>query len=218
MHVQRANTIVITVSRQLGSGGTAIARQVSRRLGFRYVDREILSRATEHLGSEEDNIAFREERVSGFMEDLLRGFIYGPPESAYIPPPVRPVYDIDLFSAEADIIRKIADAYDAVIVGRAAFHVLRDRPGLIKVFLHAPEASRIRRVMETRRITDHGKAAGMIRESDSSRRRFIESVAGVQWTDACCYHLSVDTDCSGFADTENMIAKLTETVKSKLGR
>jgi cytidylate kinase len=218
MGADDTNTILITVSRQLGSGGAYVAQQVAKRLGFRYVDREVLSRATENLGGEEENLAFREERVSGFIEDLLRGYIYGTPETAYVPPPVRPVYDMELFRTEAAIIQRIADKYDAVIVGRAGFHVLRDRPGLVKVFLHAPETSRIRRVMEIYRIADPGEAADIIRESDSSRRRFINTVAGVEWSDARSYHLSVDTAFSGLEGAEDMLTQLAERARSRLGR
>jgi cytidylate kinase len=213
-----SNTILIAVSRQLGSGGANIAQQVAKRLGFRYVDREVLSRATEHLGSEVENLAFREERVSGFIEDLLRGYIYGTPETAYMPPPVLPVYDMELFRTEAAIIQRIADKYDAVIVGRAGFHVLRERPGLVKVFLHAPEPSRIRRVMEIYRIADPGEAAEMIRESDKSRRRFINTVAGVEWTDARSYHLCVDTAYSGLEGSGDMLTKLAEAARNRVGR
>jgi cytidylate kinase len=218
MSAHDTNTILITVSRQLGSGGAYIAQQVANRLGFRYVDREVLNRATEYLGDEEENLAFREERVSGFVEDLLRGYVYGTPETPYVPPPVRPVYDIELFRAEAAIIQRIADKYDAVIVGRAGFHVLRDRPGLIKVFLHAPETSRIRRVMGKYRIADPGEAAEMIRVSDSSRRKFIDTVAGVEWSDARSYHLCIDTAYSGPEGSEDMLATLAETARKRLGR
>jgi cytidylate kinase len=218
MSTRDAHNILIAVSRQLGSGGAYVAQQVAKQLGFRYVDREILSRATEYLGSEEESLAFREERVSGFIEDLLRGYIYGTPESAYIPPPIRPVYDIELFRTEAGIINRIADKYDAVIVGRAAFHVLKDRPGLVKVFLHAPGKSRIRRIMQIYHIADAGEAAGIMSDSDSRRSRFIETVAGVDWTDARSYHLSVDTAFSGLAGTIDMILKLAETVRKTLGR
>jgi cytidylate kinase len=214
----QTNTILVTVSRQFGSGGTYIAQQVAKRLGFRYVDREILGRATDYLGSEEETLAFREERVSGFLENLLRGFIYGPPEAAYVPPPLRPVYDIELFRTEAEIIKKIADRYDAVIVGRAAFHVLQGRTGLVKVFLHAPDKARIQRVMELYHILDPREAEGIVSDSDKQRRRFIETAVGVNWTDSRCYHLSVDSAYSGFAASEDMILRLVDTARAAAGR
>ncbi len=218
MNAGETSTILITVSRQLGSGGAYIAQKVAKRLGFRYVDRDVLSRATEYLGSDEESLAFREERVSGFLEDLLRGFIYGAPESAYVPPPVRPIYDVELFRTEAAVINRIADKYDAVIVGRAGFHVLKGRPGLVNVFLHAPEKSRMERVMEIYHIADPKEASGIVNESDEKRRRFIETVAGVNWTDARCYHLSLDTAFSGLAASEDMILKLVDTMRSASGK
>ncbi len=214
MSASEKRTTLVTISRQLGSGGSYIAQQVARRLGFRYVDREVLSRATEYLGSEEESLASREERVSGFLEDLLRGFIYATPESAYVPPPIRPVYDIELFRTEAEIIRRLADKYDAVIVGRAGFHVLKDRPGLVNVFLHAPEKSRVERIIEIYHIPDRNEASEVIMESDRKRRKFIEAVAGVNWTDARCYHLSLDTSYQGLAASVDMILKLVERARS----
>jgi Cytidylate kinase-like family len=101
--------VVITISRQMGSGGAYLGQRVANRLGFRYVDRDILKRATGYLRESEENLAFREERVSGFLENLLKGFIYGSPETAYVPPSIRPVYDVELFNTEAGIIESIAE-------------------------------------------------------------------------------------------------------------
>lgn len=202
----------------MGSGGAYLGRRVANRLGFKYVDRDILKRATEYLGESEENITFREERVSGFLENLLKGFIYGSPETAYVPPSIRPVYDVDLYKAEAGIIAGIADRDNAVIVGRAGFHVLEDRIGLASVFLHAPEDFRIRRVTEGYGISVQEEAVALVRQSDLQRRRFIKAVAGVEWTDARCYHLCINTGAAGLATAEDMIVELAEKVRSSLDR
>ena len=209
--------VLITISRQMGSGGSYLGRRVAERLGFRYVDRDILKQATEHLGESEENLSYREERVSGFLEDLLKGFIFGSPEAAYAPPSIRPVYDMDIFNAEAGIIKSIADRYNAVIVGRAGFHVLKDRGRLATVFLHAPEDFRIRRVAEAYRMSTPEEAAGLIRQSDTQRRRFVKTVAGADWTDAQCYHLCINTGAAGLEAAEDMIVKLAEKVRNNPG-
>ncbi|MEJ2684502.1 MAG: cytidylate kinase-like family protein [Candidatus Sulfobium sp.] len=208
--------VLITISRQMGSGGAYLGRRVANRLGFRYVDRDILKEATQYLGENEENITFREERVSGFLENLLKGFIYGSPETAYVPPSIRPVYDIDLYNAEARIIAGIADRDNAVIVGRAGFHVLEGRRGLASVFLHAPEDFRLRRVTEGYHMSIPEDAAALIRQSDVQRRRFIKTVAGVEWTDARCYHLSINTGAAGLAAAEDMILQLAEKVRNSM--
>jgi cytidylate kinase len=204
---------LITISRQMGSGGSYIGRRLSERLGIRYVDRDVLRSASEYLGQDEEQIESREERASGFLSDLLRGFIQGSPEAAYVPPPLRPVYDRELFEAEALVIRRIADAWDSVIVGRGGFHVLKERPGLISVFLHAPEQFRLKRIMQVYDISDPSEAADLIRDSDRKRKRFIKAFAGVEWTDARCYRLCINTAFAGFDAAEEMILKLVEQVK-----
>jgi cytidylate kinase len=211
------DNVLITISRQMGSGGSYLGRRVADRLGFRYVDRDILKQATGYLRESEENIAFREERVSGFLENLLKGFIYGSSETAYVPPPIRPVYDVDLFSAETAIIAAIADRDNAVIVGRAGFHVLKNRGKLASVFLHAPEGFRRRRVTEAYNLSSPDEAATLIRQSDTQRRRFIKTVAGVDWTDARCYHLCINTGAVGLAAAEEMIVELAEKVRNKPG-
>jgi cytidylate kinase len=210
--------LLITISRQIGSGGSCIGRRLSERLGIRYADRAILKSTTEYLGQDEEQIGFREERASGFLEDLLRGFIQGSPEAAYVPPPLRPVYDPELFETEALVIRKIADIGDCVIVGRGAFHVLRERAGLISVFLHAPEEFRLERIMHAYQIPDSSAAAELVRDSDRKRNRYVKSLAGVEWTDSRCYHLCINTAFAGFGTAEEMILKLVDQVKSNRPR
>jgi cytidylate kinase len=210
------DTLLITISRQMGSGGAYLGRRVADRLGFRYVDRDILKQATEHLGESEETVAFREERVSGFLENILKGFIYGSPETAYVPPSIRPVYDVELFNAEAGIIENIADKHNAVIVGRAGFHVLKDRPGLVSIFLHAPEDFRIRRVTEAYNLSSPAEAATLIKQSDTQRKRFIKTVAGVDWTDARCYGFCINSAAAGLAAAEEMIVELAERVRKSL--
>lgn len=214
MKERPGQNVLITISRQIGSGGSYLGRRVANRLGFRYVDSDILKQATQYLGESEEDISFREERVSGFLEGLLKGFIYGSPEIAYMPPSIRPVYDAELFNAEARIISGIADRHNAVIVGRAAFHVLKDRRGLASIFLHASEDFRLRRVREAYHISTRHEAQMLIRQSDSRRRRFIKTVAGVDWTDAKCYHLCINTGATGLAVAEDMVAKLAEKVRN----
>ena len=210
---ERDQRLLIAISRQMGSGGSYIGQRLSSRLGIKYVDRDILRRTTEYLGEDEKQLEFREERVSGVLENLLKGFIHGSPEAAYMPPLIRPVYDPELFKTEARVIQKIADAHDSVIVGRAGFHVLRKRPGLISVFLHAPEEIRIKRVMELYHISGLSEAAELIRESDKERKRFIKVVSGMDWTDSLCSHLCIDTAFTGFDAAEEIILKLVEKVK-----
>jgi cytidylate kinase len=207
--------ITITISRQIGSGGTYVGQEVAKRLGFRYMDREIVRQVADHLKEDEGLLADRQERISSFWENLLRSCSVCTPETGYAPPPLRPLMDGELFAAEALIIRKIAERCSTVIVGRGAFHILADLPGLVNVFLHASPEFRIRRVMDIFNIADAGRAEALVAGSDRHRKRFIRTIAGAEWTDALNYHLSIDTGVIGFSDACEMILCRARTLLGK---
>src|SRR5207253_9891039 len=70
----------VTIARRMGSGGSYVGRVIAERLGLRYVDREVLHRAAETLGVEEEALEANRERVSTFWERFLGSLSFGPPE------------------------------------------------------------------------------------------------------------------------------------------
>lgn len=203
--------LILTISRQMGSGGSFLGRQAAKRLGLRYLDREILRRAARELKVEEANLAEREERLSSFWENFSRSLTLGLPEAGYLPPPIQLVHDEELFAVEAEIIRKAAEEGGAVIVGRGGFHVLRGKAGVVNVFLHAGREFRCRRVASVYGIEEAGKAEELLEESDRERRRFIEAMTGSGWTDALNYHLAIDTGFAGLATAEEILVRFCAT-------
>ncbi len=208
-----AENVIVTISRQLGCGGSFVGRKVADRLGIKYVDREILRRLSAYLQEDENILAEREERVSGFWEKVMQTLSYGVPEAGYVPPPLRAIPDEDLFAAEAKIIKELAENCSAVIAGRAGFHILKGRPNLAKVLLHAPREFRIHRIMKVFNIPDYSSAEELVDESDRQRRKFVKVVTDLDWTDASCYHLCVDTEASGLSGATEMILTLAEKIR-----
>ena len=200
--------IAITISKQMGSGGSYVGYLVAKELGFKYIDREILRQAAEHLGTKVSALENHDERSCGLIDSLVRAFTFGTPEAAYVPPMSRPVYDKDLFTLESGIMNEIADRCSAVIAGRAGFHVLRERPGVIRVFFHAPIEFRVQRVMRAQPVADVAEVRAKVEESDRRRSKFVRDMVGVDWTDARNYHLCIDSSCVGFAASADMIIKL----------
>ncbi len=205
---------VVTLSRLMGSGGAYIGHLVARKLGVRCVDREILREAAKKLGTD---VRFLEEvdgRSSSLLKSIVRSFGMGSPEAISQPPPALPVHERELFELQGRIIREIALQYDAVIIGRGAFHVLRGHPGVVHVFVHAPEAFRVSRVMKVQNITDVDEARTLVRESDQRRRKFIRDMTGSNWMDARNYHLCIDSSLAGFPSCVETIVKLVNPSKT----
>ena len=211
--MEREPKTVVTIARQLGSGGSYLGRRVAQRQGFAYLDREILQEAAASLGVDASELEGAEERVGGFWERVLRAFELGTPDVAYFPPPVRAIPDEVLFEIETKVIRRTAVERDCVIVGHAGFHSLQGEPRLANVFVHAPLDFRVRRVADLYRTTDE-EARAMIERADQDRERFILRMTGKSWYDARNYHLSVDTERTGFERAEEMILALTEPLRA----
>jgi hypothetical protein len=95
--------IALTISRQMRSGGSYVGYLVARELGWRYVDREVLQRAAERLGTNTSALEDLDERSMGILKNIIRGFSFSILETAYVPPMTQPVYDRDLFSLECAV-------------------------------------------------------------------------------------------------------------------
>ena len=184
--------VVLTISRQIGSGGAYIGQAVARQLGLKYLDREILRQAAEALGAREADVEDLEERLAGFWSSLGPGIFAGAPDAPYVAPPPPGVREGQVFEAETQLIRDIAAREDAVIVGRGAPHLLRDHPGVIRMFVHAPAAWRVVEIRKAYGLSEP-EARVLLEQSDRRRAKFVQGLIGRLWTDACLYDLTVDS-------------------------
>jgi cytidylate kinase len=199
--------VVITIARQLGSGGSYLGQRVAKRLGYAYIDRQILQQAAKELGIEETVLAQRSERLQSFWEKLIKVFTLGVPDGIYTPPP-RWVTDAELIETERRLIAELAVRGPCVVLGHGAFQLLRGRARLFNVFVHAPHAFRVERVMSIYHARNRGEAARMIKRSDKERRGYLRTFADLDWYDARNYHLTIDTGVIEFAAAEELIASL----------
>ncbi len=206
-----SSTVVLSISRQLGSGGSFIGQGVAHRLGLKYVDREILKQAATLLGREDEDLAQLEERVANAWVRLTRHLSIGPPDALFTPPrPASSIYEEDLFRIERQVIREIASRENCVIIGRAASFVLRDHPGLIRLFVHAPEAWRIELLMRSVEHTDRKAVQEMIRRTDRDRANFVQAVCGCDWSNACHYDMTINPAKVGLDLAVDIVTKIVE--------
>ncbi len=186
---------VITISRQLGSGGAWLGAALARQLHAAYADRDILERAAESLHVSPAEVEPMDEKAPSFFESLLETFSFGTPELGYVPPLPSPSHQ-ELRAAEAQVIREIAARRTAVILGRGGFHVLADHPRHLPVYLHASADFRAARVERAYGVSPQ-RAQELLRESDASRSRGLLELTGRPWSDATQYALCLDTGALG---------------------
>jgi len=197
----------ITISRQTGSGGTYIGYLAAKKLGFRYLDREILQQTASETGIEPRMLESFDGRSVSLLERIINSFCVGTPEVPGTPTFRKPIYNKDLFALQSGIIRQIAGRCSSVIVGRGGFYILKDMPGVLHVFVHAPLDYRVERIMKEKKMAEKD-ARAMVQESDRTRTKFIRDMTGTDWTDARNFHLCLDARAISLDEGADMIMKL----------
>jgi cytidylate kinase len=209
-------TVTVTIARQLGCGGSYLGHAVAEDLGFRCLDREIISKTAEEYNFDETELAAREERVDSFWERMLTGIVVGPPEVGYTPMTFRSATDQEIFQSETEVLKSLAAREDCVIVGRAARQVLPAKAGNIHFFLHAPLEFRVQRLQDSGRAGTAEEAANLIEISDYRRARFIHQMTGTEWALAPGYHLSLDTSSLPLAEVKDTLVAFVRARMARL--
>lgn len=194
--------LAITISRQMGSGGAYIGRQLAQRLGFHYHDRESIAKAVEaYLASDEDE-ASREERFQSMWSTYLSFNTFS--MENYQPPLLPFPSSFDMLDVESKVIERIAEKEASVIVGRCGFHALREHANHVAIFLHASGDFRRQRIRRLYNLSEED-ARDRVAESDKERSNRIQDVSGRKWTDSRPFDLCVDTCRLGIDKSVDLI-------------
>ena len=162
--MKQTNPFAITISRQLGSGGSSIGQQLAKKMNIFFADREIISKAAEQLSVLENDLESREEKLLSFWDSLFKVYTVAP--DVYVTPHLTSPTDRELYETQAEVIKHIVEEHSAIIIGRCGFHVLREYPNLISIFLHADMDFRNKRVQNMYHISKD-LAQKMIDQSDN---------------------------------------------------
>lgn len=196
---------VITIGRQLGSGGKAVGEAIARRLGIRLYDKELINLAAEESGLCSELFEKVDEKESKNRLATLIGYLRAP--FAGDDAGVTNVLSNDaLFKIQSDVIREVAARESCVFVGRCADYILREHPRCINVFITANEADRADRLCRLHGYTQEQARAKMTR-TDARRADYYNYYSSRTWGVASTYHLCVDSSVLGVEGTAAFVLK-----------
>lgn len=202
--------MIITIGRQLGSGGGMAGKLVAERLGYKFYDNEILTMAAETSG-------LSPAAVSRFDEHPGNSLIYSMYMSTL---PVGDMLPINqqLAFAQFNAIRVAARQDNCVFIGRCADYVLRQRSDVVDIFVHADMASRKERVLAHPEIYHVGSEniERVIRKKDKQRADYYNFFTHGDWGSADNYHLALDTGYLGIEGAADAIIFLVQLREKQL--
>ena len=192
---------IINIGRQLGSGGSQIAKMLAEEFGCEFYDRKLLNLAAKESGFPEEMFEKTDEHV-GFLKSLFTMPLPIISDSNFYKSDIS---EDGLFQFQSDAIRKAAEKGSCVFVGRCADYVLRDDPHAINIFVSADMEWRANRVME-RHACSHDEAVKIIRLAEDKRASYYNYYTGKRWGDSASYHLCINSSLLGLRKTADVIA------------
>jgi len=189
---------IITVSRQFGSGGRIIAKDVADKLGWKFYDREIIEKIAEKSGLAKE---FIEER--GEYASAGQNLVYSAPAGFGGFSTGQSVFD-KLYVMQYNIIREIAEEGPCVIVGRCADYVLRDRTDCFHVFIYADMDFRIARAGSIYKV-DAPNIERYLFDRDKKRKLYYKYNTDRVWGEVKNYDLCLKSSAIGLDTCAAMI-------------
>ena len=174
------NLPVITISREFGSGGRDIGEKLAKELNIPFYDNERIFEVAKESGLSEAYIKKTEQMKA-------TSFLYG----LYMNTRQKPSND-DVFMVQSKVIQQAAEQGPCVIVGRCADYVLRDRPDLFSVFIHAPLEYRVERARTVYNVQG-GHVDDYVKKQDRQRASFYNHISDKKWGDANSFHLALSS-------------------------
>lgn len=200
---------VITINRELGSGGRTVGEKLAERLGVSFYDKALIKALEEKYHLTVEEIEKLKGQKNNWWSDFKRVVSVGGAlhQSSYYQVPVGSKSELlttaDLFHAETEILEGIAVNESCVIAGRCGFFVFRNHPNHLSILILAPLEYRIQRVMRKKGLS-HEDAEKIIRQVDRMRENYVTKYTNSSRYDARNYNLVISSD----ERTEDEIADL----------
>lgn len=187
-------TVHITIGREYGSGGKAIAETLGKDLGIKVYDKNLISMIAERHNIDPDVLEATDEHISNpFFDPYISYGIDTASRSSR------------LFALQSRIIRDAANEGSAIFVGRCADDILWEFPDVVNVFIYAPKADRVKRIMKKEDIADDLAAEKIIRRMDKARRTYYQFYTDKKWGTSEGMDLLINSSALGIQGSAGLI-------------
>ena len=191
---------IITISREFGSGGRTIGKQVAEQMGYQFYDKELIEKIAQEAGLSREFVEKSGEYSPGknmFSYAFVGRGIIGVSVEDY------------LWRKQREIILELAEEGNCVIVGRCADYILRNRTDSLHVFIHADLEKRIERVVKLYGETDQNPQKRLA-DKDKTRRLNYKYYTDRMWGMSQNYDITLNSGKIGLERCEEMIVNLAK--------
>ena len=195
---------VITINREVGSGGRTVGSILAEKLGVKYCDKAVIEGLTQKFGLSPERIEeIKAQKKSWWNE--INNYYQTLVSSANKPMDAEVVIDSEkMFETEKHILQELAVQESCVIAGRSGFMVFRQWPNHLNIFIQASMDHRIKRIMSRRNATLE-QAREIIEKVDTTREAYIKKYEDTSRYDTRNYDLVISMDDLSEEDAAELI-------------
>ena len=191
--MNKNENFVITINREVGSGGRTVGRKLAEKLGVKYCDKAIVEGLTKKFGLSIDRIEEIKAQKKSWWNDITN-YYNTLVNSADQPMAAEVKLDnTSLFETEKRILQELAAQSSCVVAGRSGFMVFREHPNHLNIFIQASMAYRVQRVMRRQNVNEQ-EARDIIKKLDASRETYIQKYENTSRYDTRNYDLVITMD------------------------
>ena len=184
---------VITINREVGTGGRTVGRKLAEKLGVKYCDKAVIDGLTQKFGLTPERIEEIKAQKKSWWNDI-NTYYHTLVDSASMPMEAEVKLDnASMFETEKQILQNLAAHESCVVAGRTGFMVFREWPNHLNVFIQASMAYRIQRVMRRQKVSEQ-EARDIIAKMDATREAYIKKYEDTSRYDTRNYQLVISMD------------------------
>ena len=189
---------VITINRELGSGGRTVGRKLAERLGVEFYDKAVIKGLMEQYHLTVEEIEKLKGQKQGWWADIKRIMFVSPSmhSNYYIPEKGSEAELLDtdqIFEAETEILKGISHEESCVVAGRSGFHVFRNHPNHVSILIQASMPFRLERLMRKQGLCEK-EALRIINQVDQMRENYVKKYTGTSRYDTRNYDIVIKAD------------------------
>ena len=188
---------VITINREMGSGGRTVGRKLAEKLGVEFYYKSVLKGLEKKFNLTAEEVEKQKGREHGWWASIKRQLTGSVVSSSPFLPKVADEAELldtdDIFKAETEILKGIAEEESCVIAGRSGFFVFRDHPNHMNILIQASMPHRVQRVVSKQNITEE-EARKAIEKVDKMRENYVNKYTGTSRYDTRNYDLVISMD------------------------
>jgi cytidylate kinase len=191
---------VITINRELGSGGRTVGRKLAEKLNVPFYDKALINELKKKFNLDTEQIEKLKSGKSDWWREFINSALYlgqGMNELWYYQRMTGKegylVTSSDMFEQDKEILTRVAEEESCIVAGRSGFSVFANHPNHLSILIQAPLEHRIQRIMTKQELTRE-EAEKVIKKVDEMRENYVKKYSGTSRYDTRNYDLVINME------------------------